>query len=204
MHLHDRVTPSLSAKAYDGFTSAAFMGQRRAIYARLARDAGITAGDRVLDLGCGPGTLTRAAAALAGPTGQVIGIDSSADMVIHAQQRGIDARVRDAARPGFSDRSFNVIVSALALHHVDLADRDEVFSQAFRLLVPGGRLLVAEFVPPFGDRGMAVARDVFHEEIADDPRADLVDRMDRAGFRQIEARSRGVLTVVRSRRPPAT
>ena len=69
------------------------------------------------------------------------------------------------------------------------------------MLIPGGRLLVAEFAPPFGRLGRAVAKGVFHTEIADDPRADLVDRMARAGFQRIETRRSGVVTVVRSIRP---
>lgn len=190
------------AQAYDLFTRAAFLGQRDNIYRRLARDAGIMPGDRVLDLGCGPGQLTRAAAALAGSTGQVIGLDASPGMVAYATRQGGEYVVGDAARPGFTDASFDVVVSALALHHVAWGDRDEVFRQAKRLLVPGGRLLVAEFVPPFGALGMAVMRG-FGEQIADLPRQDLVERMQRAGFTEIATSDRGVLTVVRGQRPVA-
>lgn len=199
--MHAFFGSELSAAAYDWFTATAFLGRRDAIYARLARDAGVTAGDRVLDLGSGPGMLARAALPLATSSGQVIGLDNSVDMVVRAQRRGIDARLGDAANPPFAEGSFDVIVSALAIHHVEPADRDAIFARAWRLLVPGGRLLVAEFVPPFGRLGMDVARQVFHEKIADDPMADLVNRMGRAGFEQIEARNSGVLTVVRSRRP---
>ena len=200
MHLFPKPA-TWTVATYDGFTAATFLGCRQAAYRRLALDAGIGSGDRVLDLGSGPGTLTRAAADLAGSSGQVIGLDSSPEMVIHAQRLGGDSRVGDVARPPFADNSFDVVVSALALHHVEPEDRDAVFAQAFRMLIPGGRLLVAEFAPPFGRLGRAVAKGVFHTEIADDPRADLVDRMAKAGFRRIETRRSGVLTVVRSIRP---
>ena len=190
-----------TAACYDWFTAAAFLGRRPAVYRRLALDAGIGIGDRVLDLGSGPGTLARAAAELVGSYGTVIGLDRSPEMVIYAQRRGGDNRVGDVTRPPFADQSFDVVVSALALHHVELDNRDAVFTEAFRMLTPGGRMLVAEFVPPCGSLGKAVARGVFSEEIADDPRADLVDRMTRAGFRRIETRGSGVLTVVRGVRP---
>ena len=200
MHLFPKPA-TWTVATYDGFTAATFLGCRQAAYRRLALDAGIGSGDRVLDLGSGPGALTRAAADLAGRSGHVIGLDRSPEMVIHAQRLGGDSRVGDVARPPFSDNSFDVVVSALALHHVEPEDRDAVFAQAFRMLIPGGRLLVAEFAPPFGRLGRAVARGVCHTEIADDPRADLVDRMAKAGFRRIETRRSGVLTVVRSIRP---
>ena len=157
MHLFPKPA-TWTVATYDGFTAATFLGCRQAAYRRLALDAGIGSGDRVLDLGSGPGTLTRAAADLAGSSGQVIGLDSSPEMVIHAQRLGGDSRVGDVARPPFSDNSFDVVVSALALHHVEPEDRDAVFAQAFRMLIPGGRLLVAEFAPPFGRLGRAVAR----------------------------------------------
>lgn len=200
MHKHQSGS-ALGAAAYDWFTTAAFCGLRKTIYDRLASDAGIAPGDRVLDLGCGPGTLARSAAALAGNTGLVIGLDSSPEMVVRAQQHGVDARYGDAADADFTDGSFDVVVSALALHHVDVPDRDKVMAEAFRVLAPGGRVLFAEFVPPFGGLGMAVARRGFGEQIADDPKADLVERMGRAGFVDIETRGSGVLAVVRARRP---
>lgn len=199
-HQNAIMNTSWGAVAYDWFTALGFLGRRAAIYDRMAREAGIQPGDRVLDLGCGPGTFTRAAARLAGGRGQVVGLDSSLAMVRRARKLGGIYHVGDAAHPRFPDGNFDVIISSLALHHVAWADRDAVFTQAYRMLRPGGRLLFCEFVPPFGRVGMAAARGI-GEQMVDDPRSDLVDRMARAGFDRIEERSTGVLAVVRSRRP---
>ena len=108
MHLFPKPA-TWTVATYDGFTAATFLGCRQAAYRRLALDAGIGSGDRVLDLGSGPGTLTRAAADLAGSSGQVIGLDRSPEMVIHAQRLGGDSRVGDVARPPFADNSFDIV-----------------------------------------------------------------------------------------------
>lgn len=185
---------------YDRLTRLLFGGQRDAVYRRIAAQAGVRPGSRVLDLGCGPGALTRAAAELAGPHGEAVGVDLSDEMISYARaQGGADFQVMDAARLHFDDASFDVVLSALALHHVPWADRDLVFAQAARVLARPGRILFVEFVPPAGRLGVHIARRLFNEQLAFDPRADLVDRMRRAGFSQIETRGGGVLTQVRAR-----
>ena len=63
-------------------------------------------GERILDLGCGDGALTEKLVALGA---QVVGIDSSPDMIAAARQRGLDARMMDARSLVFEDeltRSF--------------------------------------------------------------------------------------------------
>ena len=184
---------------YDLATRALFGGQREAFYQRLAAAAGVRAGARVLDLGCGTGAFTRAAAALAGPNGEAVGVDLSDEMIGYARQRGgADFQVMDAARLRFDDESFDVVISALALHHVPWDDRDLVFEQAARVLVRPGRILFLEFVPPAGRLGVQVARKLFNEQMALDPQTDLALRMRRAGFSRIETRGGGLLTQVRA------
>lgn len=98
------------------------------------------AGERILDLGCGTGDITRSIAAR-GAT--AIGVDVSPDMVACARARfpGLDFRRMDAADMPF-DREFDAIFSHAALHWVSRAE--EAIQGMWRALKPGGRV-VAEF-----------------------------------------------------------
>jgi trans-aconitate methyltransferase len=95
-------------------------------------------GERVLDLGCGDGTLTGEIAATGAA---VVGVDSSPQMVAAAVQRGIDARVMDATALAFEEE-FDAVFSNAVLHWI--RDADAVLARVFRALRPGGRF-VAEF-----------------------------------------------------------
>ena len=140
-------------RRYEHLAAVAFLGRRRAVFDRLVALAEIAPGERVLDLGCGPGYLTRRAAAATGRGGQAVGIDPSAGVVAYAR-RVAPAQclfhVAEGHRIPEPDESFDVAVSSLAVHHIDPARRADTFAEIFRLLRPGGRLLVADFRPPRG------------------------------------------------------
>ena len=104
------------------------------------------AGERILDLGCGEGTLTQQIAA-AGAS--VVGIDASDDMVEAAKARGLDARAMNAERLLF-DREFDAVFSNAALHWV--RDQDAMLAGVHRALRHGGR-----FVAEFGGHGNIAA-----------------------------------------------
>ncbi|MEP7087423.1 MAG: methyltransferase domain-containing protein, partial [Gemmatimonadota bacterium] len=76
-------------------------------------------GERVLDVGCGDGALT---ASIVARGADVIGIDSSAELISAARDRGIDARVVDAYELSF-DAEFDAAFSNAALHWMPEADR---------------------------------------------------------------------------------
>ena len=103
-------------------------------------------GERILDLGCGDGTLTEA---LLAAGAEVVGVDSSADMVAAARKRGIDAHLMDATALDFEE-SFDAVFSNAALHW--MKDADAVIAGVARALRPGGR-----FVGEFGGAGNVAA-----------------------------------------------
>lgn len=104
------------------------------------------AGERVLDVGCGEGSLTERIVA-AGAT--VVGVDASAEMIAAATARGLDARLIDAERLPF-EREFDAVFSNAALHWV--RDHDAMLAGVRRALRPGGR-----FVAEFGGHGNIAA-----------------------------------------------
>lgn len=93
-------------------------------------------GERILDLGCGDGALTEKLVALGA---QVVGIDSSPDMIAAARQRGLDARMMDARSLVFEDE-FDAVFSNAALHWIK-DDPDAPVAGAFRALKAGGRFV---------------------------------------------------------------
>ena len=97
------------------------------------------AGERILDLGCGDGQLSRRVLAV-GAT--VVGLDSSPQMADAARSLGIDVTLGDAEALPFESCSFDAVFSNAALHWV--RNHDLMLSGAKRVLKPSGRF-VAEF-----------------------------------------------------------
>jgi SAM-dependent methyltransferase len=147
--LHGDPQPSTSgatigpARAYEAFSALAFAGRRRRVYTRLVALSGARPGDRVLDAGCGPGYLTRLAA---------LGIDPSPSVIRYAQHAAKDDacsfELGVAEALDVPDGSFDVVLSSLMIHHLPEDLRPQALREMYRVLRPGGRLLVADFRPP--------------------------------------------------------
>lgn len=99
-------------------------------------------GERVLDLGCGDGLLTRT---LVEAGCEVVGVDASPEFVAAARGRGIDARQVDGERLPFREE-FDAVFSNAAMHW--MKNQDAVIDGVRRALCPGGR-----FVAELGGRG---------------------------------------------------
>jgi SAM-dependent methyltransferase len=93
---------------------------------------------RLLEVGCGNGQI---AARLQQEGYYVIALDSDTAVIEQARQQGVDARV--AAWPDFEEAPFDGILFTRSLHHI--AELSAAVSHAYRLLVPGGLLLVEDF-----------------------------------------------------------
>lgn len=100
------------------------------------------AGEHILDLGCGDGTLTKR---LVERGANVVAVDSSAEMIAAARARDLDARVADAEHLGF-ESAFDAVFSNAALHW--MRDTDAVLAGVRRALRANGR-----FVGEFGGHG---------------------------------------------------
>jgi SAM-dependent methyltransferase len=103
----------------------------------------------VVDVGCGTG---RVALALAEEADEVVGVDPSEEMLAEgrARSQGSIAFVRACAEAlPFANGRFERAVARLVLH---LVDRDRALPELWRVLAPGGRLLVATFRPEHFER----------------------------------------------------
>lgn len=109
----------------------------------------IRSGMRVLDLGCGPGSITLDLAARVGPTGGAVGVDVEPGQVETAR-RAADARglsqarfeVASAYALPFDDASFDAVTAHTVLQH--LRDPADALAEVRRVLRPGGVLAAAE------------------------------------------------------------
>lgn len=113
--------------------------------ALLAR-AALRAGERVIDVACGTGLVTFAAADIVGSRGTVLGVDLSEAMVIRArarQPRPGDVRFErmDAEELALPAETFDVALAALGLMYVPDADR--AVAEMTRVVAPGGRVVAA-------------------------------------------------------------
>ncbi len=116
---------------------------------RLCRQAGITSGMRVIEIGSGAGDVAFSLAGLVGPTGKVIGVDINATILDTARQRAADAGIRnvefvagDARMIDFPDK-FDAIVGRFVLMY--MANPVEAFANLVTHLKPGG---IAAFQEP--------------------------------------------------------
>jgi ubiquinone/menaquinone biosynthesis C-methylase UbiE len=143
--------PITYPRLYEIMAEVGFAGRRRVVFTRLAALTQARPGDQILDVGCGTGYLTRLLTPLVGPDGQVTGLDPSPPMIEHARRRApgnCTYVVGEGQALPFPDTSFDVVVSSLAIHHMPTAARADAVAEMFRVLRPGGRLVIAEFRPP--------------------------------------------------------
>jgi ubiquinone/menaquinone biosynthesis C-methylase UbiE len=176
-------------RAYDLFASIGFLGGRRAAFTRVATTARPRAGDRILDVGCGTGYLSRILAPVVAPDGHVTGLDPSPAMIEYATERApanCTYVVGEGQDLPFPDGSFDLVVSSLAVHHMPADARPEALRQMFRVLRPGGRLLIAEFRPPANHLARHIVGVLSGPAMRHDPRDLLGTMIPDAGF-QVEA-----------------
>ena len=113
--------------------------------------AGLGQGQRILDLGCGPGFATFDLAAIAGPDGMVVGVDKSAGYIAsaraHAQAVGlsnVEFVQADFSDMKFESRSFDAIFCRWAFAWINIVE--EVVQKACSFLKPGGVFLSHEYL----------------------------------------------------------
>ncbi len=171
---------------YDSFTRLIGADKQRLA---LIAQADVRPGQRVLDLGCGTGTLAIELARRS-PGVTIVGVDPDPKALSRAGKKAKRAGVELKLERGFADRlpfpdgSFDRVLSSFVLHHLDDADKQKALSEVARVLAPGGRLELVDF------RGR---NDVTHagrlhrwlhssERLAENSESSVLDMMRQAGL----------------------
>ena len=169
----------------------------------LLDEAGLLLGERVLDIACGTGIVTRLAAERVGPKGSLAGVDFNPAMLAVARSlpsadTAIEWHEASAESLPLDNDSFDVVVSSLGLQFV--ADKPAALSEMRRVLAPDGRLAIATGgpTPPlFAILEQALARHVKPEAVGFmravfslyEPK-EIETLTTGAGFRDTEVRSK--------------
>ena len=185
-----------SAFGYDLLVWLLSLGRERAFRERLVALARLEPAQSVLDIGCGTGSLTIVAKHSVGASGRVHGIDAGPEMIARARKKAAKARVDVEfttavveALP-FPDRDFDAVLSALMLHHLPRAVREQCAREVYRVLKPGGLVLVADFAKSAGKPHGVIGHLHQHGGV---PLADIVTLFSNVGCEIVESGAVGML-----------
>jgi ubiquinone/menaquinone biosynthesis C-methylase UbiE len=173
-------------RGYEVVAALLFGGRRRQAFIRLAALSGARPGDKVLDVGCGTGYLTRIMAKAVTPSGTALGIDPSPTVLAHArrQTRGTNCTYAEGIAENLDspDGIYDVVVTSLMIHHLPESLRAKALSEISRVLRPGGRVLVADFRPPTSTIGGRLIGTLVGPVMRHNPIHQLLPLVTAAGF----------------------
>ena len=201
---HEALTP-----AYDFFIRLTMPEVR--FRQELIDVAAIDTGQRVLDVGCGTGTLL-AMIAERHPDALLAGVDPDPQVLQRAQRKIAQSGHSVALRQGsatalpYAAESFDLVVSSLVFHHLTCGEKLQAMREIHRVLAPGGELHLGDFGEP-DSRAMRVVsfltEKIGREHVADNFAGMLMPMLEAAGFTMVEETGRlrsifGVLRTIRA------
>jgi ubiquinone/menaquinone biosynthesis C-methylase UbiE len=198
------------ARLYDLGTTLFSFGRLSALHRRIVDLARVVPGERLLDVGCGPGRLAILAATITGPAGETCGIDPALEMVELARRKaaraGVPARFDVGAIEAlpYPDNHFHVVLSSLMLHHLPDELKDRGLREVRRVLQPAGRLVAVDFGASPG-HGLGHLLCVLRLRTGWDHAERLREMLRATGFEAVEMGPTGhrALAFVRGRKPAA-
>jgi len=160
---------------YDPFTRLLGFDRRRQA---LLEQAGLAPGNRVLEIGCGTGTLTILAKELH-PSVEVVGLDPDPKALARAEAKAERAGVSIQLDRGFAgslpypNASFDRVLSSMMFHHLDADEQAKMLREVARVLRPAGRLEMLDFAGPRSG-GLGLTRLIHSQARLKDNAADRV------------------------------
>ena len=198
MHHHSHENPAQTegrmirwASSYDFLTNILTFGQANRLRSMTLDQALLKPGENILDVGCGTGGVTIPAGQRVGTTGKAAGIDPAPEMIAVAQHKAhrkgleIDFRIGVIEALPFPDASFDVVTASLMMHHLPEHLQVRGLAEIYRVLKPGGRLLIADMVSPKSSATQRVLTSLALHHGVKFGIEDLQDILNAAGFREI-------------------
>lgn len=212
-----KITPALGydwlTRFYDPVVALTIREKR--FKRRLVAEASIAEGDRVLDLGCGTGTLTIALHQRQ-PGARVLGLDADPAVLEIARSKASGAGANVGFLQGlsvalpFEDDHFDAAFSSLLFHHLTTEDKLRTFREVHRVLKPGSEFLIADWGKA---SGIAMRLAFFGVQLLDgfattrdNVRGLLPAFLSEAGFQDVETTTQystifGTLALYKARKP---
>jgi ubiquinone/menaquinone biosynthesis C-methylase UbiE len=162
----------------------------------LIRQAEISTGQKVLDLGCGTATLTIMVKEVH-PDAEVTGLDVDPKVLKLGQTKAMKAGVPITLDHGlsyalpYSGGAFDRVLSSLMFHHLKSQDKQQTLEEAYRILKQDGWLCIVDFGPPVGLWARMISPLMARlEEVGDHHKGLIPNMMQLAGFHDVSVRCR--------------
>ncbi|NMC12304.1 MAG: class I SAM-dependent methyltransferase [Chloroflexi bacterium] len=163
---------------------------------RLIEQARLAPRQRVLDVGCGTGTLA-VMIKLANPEVEVVGLDGDEKILAVAQKKIAKSGMQitfDKAMSfdmPYSDDEFDRVLSSIMIHHLSAENKVLTFKEIFRVLKPGGEVHIADFAASRGQMGHLASHMInLLIPLGHQPKDSLMEIMPRAGFSDVKDHGR--------------
>lgn len=144
------------APYYDLIMKVVTLGREKALRKMTIDVAGVKAGDKVLEVGCGTGTLSLVIQETVGQSGKVHAIDAAPEMIERAQRKNKRAGKNVNFQVGlidnipYSDNEFDVAMCSFMIFHMPQDVRQRGLKEIFRVLKQDGKLLIADILKQEG------------------------------------------------------
>ena len=179
------------ASSYDFLTNILTLGQAKRLRTMTIDNALLKPGESILDVGCGTGAVTIPAKQRVGAAGKAAGIDPAPEMIAVALKKAhrkgleIDFRIGVIEALPYPDTSFDVVTSSLMMHHLPQHLQVKGLAEIYRVLKPGGRLMIADLLGPNASSSQHVLNALAMHQGLKVGVEDLQDTLKGAGFQEV-------------------